>query len=160
VAAGLRLTAKAIARGLADADWPARLELIALDSGRRVVLDAAHNPDGASALAAYLARWHPERPPLVFAAMHDKDIDGILRALLPVVGPIVVTRPETHRAESPATLAARVHALDQRRAVHVEDDPLEAVNFALALASTICVAGSIFLAGAVRDGLQRRAILP
>ena len=48
---GIRVPRDAIERGLADVDWPGRLELIQMSDGARVLLDAAHNPDGARALA-------------------------------------------------------------------------------------------------------------
>lgn len=150
----------AIAHALAHVEWPARLERIYLDLGRSVLIDAAHNPDGAAALARYLARWHRDRPPLVFAAMRDKDVEGVLRALLPVTRTVVVTAPPTARAETPEILAARVLAIDPAREVIVEPDPVHAVARALARAPLACVAGSIFLAGAVRGALSGRAILP
>jgi dihydrofolate synthase/folylpolyglutamate synthase len=156
---GVPLVFDAIAHGLAHAEWPARLERIDLEGGRSVLIDAAHNPDGALALARYLERWHPDRPPLVFAAMRDKDVDGLLRALLPVTRTVVVTAPATKRAESPDALAARIRVIDPRRRVLVEPDPRQAVARALAEAPLACVAGSIFLAGAVREALGGRAIL-
>ena len=157
---GMRVGFDAIARGLAEARWPARLERVYLDDGRSVLIDAAHNPDGAAALARYLERCHPDRPPLVFAAMRDKDVDGMLRALLPVTRAVIVTTPATPRAEDPHALAARVLALDPEREVLVEPDPAHAVARALTWAPLACVAGSIFLAGAVREALRGRAILP
>jgi len=158
-ARGVRVPAEAIARGLAAAEWPARLERLALGGGLSVLIDAAHNPDGASALAQYLRRWHPERPTLVFGAMRDKDLDGLLRHLLPVCAAVVVTAPAMERAEAPEALAARVLALDPSRRVLVEPDPVRAVQRALAEAPLACVAGSIFLAGAIREALRARAIL-
>jgi dihydrofolate synthase/folylpolyglutamate synthase len=155
---GLAFLPGAVARGLTDVTWPARLELMTL-AERRILLDAAHNPDGAAALARYLTRWHPERPPLVFAAMRDKDVEGMLRALLPAVGEVVVTTPPTPRAADARELAARVRALARGRRVEVVDEPLAAVELALEYGHTICVAGSIYLAGAVRGALQARAIL-
>jgi dihydrofolate synthase/folylpolyglutamate synthase len=157
---GVSIGFDAIAQGVSQAVWPARLERIDLEDGRSVLIDAAHNPDGAAALARYLARWHPERPPLVFAAMRDKDIDGVLRALLPVTRAVVVTAPSIARAEAPAVLAERIRALDPLRDVSVEADPAEAVARALTGTRLACVAGSIFLAGAVREALRGRAILP
>jgi dihydrofolate synthase/folylpolyglutamate synthase len=127
-----------------------------------VLLDAAHNADGAQALAAYLRRWHPERPPLVISVMREKDIDEILRTLLPVTSDVVVTQAPSSRAIAPADLAQRVKVLDAAgttRAVRTVVDPAAAIEAALERADTICVAGSIFLVGAVRDGLRRRAIL-
>jgi dihydrofolate synthase/folylpolyglutamate synthase len=150
---------EAIEHGLSSVDWPARLELIVLEHGRQVLLDAAHNMDGARALAAYLARWHPERPALVIGVMKDKDVGGILSTLLPVTSSIVATQAATARALPADDLARAVTALDPARPVRVERDPTVGVQAALDAAPTVCVAGSIFLAGAVRDGLKRRAIL-
>jgi dihydrofolate synthase/folylpolyglutamate synthase len=155
---GVPVEFRAIAEGLQRAEWPARLERIELAGGRSVLLDAAHNPDGAAALAGYLARWHPERPPLVFAAMRDKDVNGMLRPLLPVTDAIVTTAPAMARAESPDALAARVHALDPARELLVIPDPADAVAHALNHGPLVCVAGSIFLAGAVREALAARGL--
>jgi dihydrofolate synthase/folylpolyglutamate synthase len=157
---GVDIPFDAIAHGLTHAEWPARLERVHLDDGRSVLIDAAHNPQGAAALARYLNRWHPDRPPLVFAAMRDKDLDGMLRALLPVTRTVIVTAPDTDRAESPETLARVVHTIDPGREVIVEHSPSEALARALTGAPLACVAGSIFLAGAVREALRGRAILP
>ncbi len=149
----------AVERGLAAADWPARLELLPLTGGRKVLLDAAHNADGAEALAGYLARWYPQRLPLVIGVMRDKDVDAILATLLPCVSSVIVTMAPTWRALPADELAVRVRRLGTAH-VEVEPDPERAVVRALELDDTICVAGSIFLAGAVRDGLRQRAILP
>jgi dihydrofolate synthase/folylpolyglutamate synthase len=155
---GLRVSGAAIERGLATADWPARLELLTIERGRRVLLDAAHNIDGARALADHLARWYPERPPLVIGVMRDKDVGAILAALVPRVSSLIVTMAPTWRALPAADLA--VHARRAgARTVEIESDPERAIDRALEMADTVCVAGSIFLAGAVRDGLKRRAIL-
>ena len=77
--AGIRIPSVAIEYGLSGVEWPARLELIVMPGGQRLLLDAAHNVDGAHALAAYLARWHPERPALVIGVMRDKDVEGMNR---------------------------------------------------------------------------------
>jgi dihydrofolate synthase/folylpolyglutamate synthase len=149
----------AIERGLTEARWPARLELLDAGGGRSILLDAAHNVEGAGALASYLARWHPERPPLVIGVMADKDVDGILRLLLPVASAIVTTAAASRRAMPAAALAARVTAIDPGRDVVAVDGAASAVGCAFAHANLICVAGSIYLAGEVRDAVQRRAIL-
>jgi dihydrofolate synthase/folylpolyglutamate synthase len=156
---GAFIPGEAIERGLASVRWPARLELLPLDGNRRLLLDAAHNVDGARALAAYVHRWHPERPPLVLGVMRDKDIDGILATLLPVTSSVVATAASTPRALPAVDLARRVTALDAGRQVRVQTDVAQAVIDALEEGDTVCVAGSIYLAGDVRDGLRRRAIL-
>jgi dihydrofolate synthase/folylpolyglutamate synthase len=157
--AGIPLTVDAIEQGLSTVVWPARLEELEFTGGRRAIIDAAHNADGAVSLARYLSREHPGRPPLVFAAMKDKDATAILERLLPAVGALYVTTPPTPRATEPQELARIAHALDPRRRVTVEPDPLRAVERAWEDAPTVCVAGSIFLAGAVRGALRRRAIV-
>ncbi len=157
--AGIAIGRDAIELGLRCADWPARLELLTQPDGRQVLIDAAHNPEGAAALAAYLRKWHPEMPPLVVGVMRDKDVDGILRALLPVTGGIVATAADTPRALPASEVAQRVRAIDPSRDVRTESNPVEAVHAALAGARLVCVAGSIFVAGAVRDALKGRAIL-
>ena len=153
-----RFRATAIVEGLAAAEWPARLELLTLERGRRVLLDAAHNPEGARALAAYLTRWHPERPPLVIGVMRDKNVADIAHALLPVVSSVIATAAPTPRAIPASDLARHLRAAGAQD-VHSEPDPIRAIEKAFESADTICVAGSIFLAGAVRDELRQRAIL-
>ena len=93
---------------MTDVGWPGRLELIRLDDGGQVLLDAAHNVDGARALAAYLGSRHPERPVLVIGVMRDKDVDGIIGALLPVVSSVIATAAPTSRAIPARDLAARI----------------------------------------------------
>jgi dihydrofolate synthase/folylpolyglutamate synthase len=155
---GIGVTKDAIERGLSGVDWPGRLERIRVDGGREVLLDAAHNVDGAQALAAYLGS-EKQRPALVIGVMRDKDIEGILAALLPVVSSVIATAAPTPRAIPARDLAARIAAMGARVPVRVEPDPTSAVEQALAANSTVCVAGSIFVVGAVRDALRRRAIL-
>jgi dihydrofolate synthase/folylpolyglutamate synthase len=165
---GVAIAAAAIADGLARPHWPARLELFELEGGGRVLLDAAHNVDGAVALATYLREWYPARPLLVLGVMHDKDVDAMLRALLPAVAGVITTAAPTPRAMTPDELArhARLAATALRESglpapgdITVEPDPDAAVRAALRRSEVVCVAGSIFLAGAVRSALKQRAIL-
>jgi len=155
---GVRIPRAAIEQGLADALWPARLELIQLDEGHQVLLDAAHNPEGARALAAYLQRWHPERPPLVIGVMRDKNVQDIIGTLLPHVSSVIATAAPTPRAIPADDLARHLRAAGATD-VRAESDAERAIDLALTHAPLVLVAGSIFLAGAVRDGLRRRAIL-
>jgi dihydrofolate synthase/folylpolyglutamate synthase len=151
---GITIPAEAVRQGLEHVDWPARLEVLKAANGSRVLLDAAHNPDGARALAEYLRRWHPERPALVVGIMRDKDADAILRELLPVTSSVIATAAHTPRAMPAAELASRVRVLDPERTVTIYEDPVMAIDAAVRTSTTVCVAGSIFLAGAVRDMLR------
>jgi dihydrofolate synthase/folylpolyglutamate synthase len=142
----------AIVEGLAEVSWPGRLEVRRLPDGREAILDAAHNPAGAAALASYLKALPGDRPALVFAAMRDKDIAGMFRALLPTVGTLVVTRASTRRAADPAMLAEEARRVRPDLTVVVEPSPRDAVVAASRFARRIVVAGSIFLlADVVRD---------
>ncbi|MDA1185253.1 MAG: Mur ligase family protein [Acidobacteria bacterium] len=158
---GVRVSRDAIEHGLTLVDWPGRLELISLHDGRQLLLDAAHNLDGARALAAHLARWHPApaRPTLVLGVMRDKDIEGIIATLLPVVSSVVTTAARHTRAMPADDLAARIRAAKPSIQIRSEPSPVHAVDEALANDGTVCVAGSLMVVGEVREGLKQRAIL-
>ncbi len=145
--AGFPVSPAAVAHGFATVHWPGRLQQIAFDDGRELLLDAAHNPDGARTLAAFLARR--ERCPLVFGAMKDKNVGAILDVLASSVSAIVATRAPTSRAADPRWLAdvARQSAPDVP--VQVVDAPMDALTAAWKLSQRIVVAGSIFLLGDV-----------
>jgi dihydrofolate synthase/folylpolyglutamate synthase len=133
--------------------WPGRLERIHLP-GTELLLDAAHNPAGAGALASYLrdAQWRDAV--LVFAAMADKDARGMLAALAPAVAHIICTTAPTPRAADAsalAHLAAEVAGPDRVEAIA---DPALAVARARALSERVVVAGSMFLIGPLRGILR------
>ena len=156
---GVDVPVAAVVQGFETVNWPARLEFFQLSGGRRVLLDAAHNPEGARALRAYLAAWHPERPLLVVGVMQDKDAEAIVGELLPVTSAVIATAADTPRAMPARELASRVRVLDAQRSISLYDDVATALDAALAQSRTVCVAGSIFLAGAVRKCLEQRGIL-
>ena len=144
-------------------EWPARLEYIQIDGRRRVLLDSAHNAEGAVALAAHLRRWHPEGLPLVVGIMRDKDVQDILSPLLPLTSRVIATSAPTPRALPADELAARVRTAAERLGltrliVEVDDDPLQAVDRALVSSDLVGVAGSIFLVGPLRERLLSRAV--
>src|SRR5262249_6267988 len=130
------------------------LEQVELAGGRSALLDAAHNPAGAEALAAFLAQ-RGVRPPLVFAAMRDKDARGILTALLPYISSLVLTRATTARSADPQTLLDIALALAPDAHVYTADSVRSALSHAWKLSPDIVVAGSIFLLGDVLQELER-----
>jgi dihydrofolate synthase/folylpolyglutamate synthase len=146
--AGLRVPAAAIETGLREARWPARLDLIDL-GGRMLLVDGAHNPAGAEALAAYLREAYPSGVPIVFGAMGDKDVRGMLAHLAPHSAPLIVTHAPGRRALAAEEVARIAHALPGALDVLVEPEPDRALDAAWRHAPTIVVAGSLFLAGAV-----------
>jgi folylpolyglutamate synthase/dihydropteroate synthase len=95
-----------------------------------MLLDAAHNPAGAAALAAYL-RSQPGPPlPLVFAAMRDKDVAGMFRELLPTVASLTVTRATNPRSADPNDLARTAREIAPALPVAVEPSVLDAFDVA------------------------------
>jgi dihydrofolate synthase/folylpolyglutamate synthase len=144
---------RAIVAGLRDVRWPGRLQLLETSGGKRVLLDAAHNPAGASALAAYVTRECPEPIPFVFGAMRDKDAAEMLKILLPVASAFVLTEPATSRARPADELASLVASLAPDRRIAVEPKPMAALEHAWKYCPLVCAAGSIFLIGELLDGL-------
>jgi dihydrofolate synthase/folylpolyglutamate synthase len=151
---GVAVPESAIAEGLATVWWPGRLERISLANGRTLLIDAAHNPAGADALAAYLAT-RAFRHPLVFAAMRDKDVRGILAALVPQVNAVVFTRASNPRSADPHNLVTVARTLAPTLPTQVEDSVSAALVHAWKLSPDIVVAGSIFLLGDVLKELGR-----
>jgi dihydrofolate synthase/folylpolyglutamate synthase len=91
--------------------------------------------------------------------MRDKDAEAIVGELLPVTSAVITTAADTPRAMPANELASRVRVLDAQRSIAAFPDVREALEAALARSKTVCVAGSIFLAGAVRECLGQRGIL-
>ena len=147
------------ASALARPSWPGRLDLRRLADGREILFDAAHNPAGAATLASYLRELETGRLPLVFAGMHDKDLEGMLRALLPVVGPLVVTRASNRRSADPERLVELARRIAPETSVTTAASPLEALDIAWRTSPRIIVAGSIFLLGDVMK-LAQQAVIP
>lgn len=163
-AAGIaRVDGAARRKGYADVQWPGRLELVRVGPGRDVLLDGAHNPAGAAALAGAVQDLRPHLAPgpvhLVTAAMGDKDVDGMIHALarseVLAGATVLATAVDLPRAMPAPELAARwVTGLGDARSVRVVDGPVAAIDAALAAGPGLTVvAGSLYLVGAVRAHL-------
>lgn len=139
----LGLDRAASQRGLEATRWPGRLELV--PGAPSVLLDAAHNPDGARALAAYLTARPAERRVLVFGAMRDKDWRVMHDALAPVVSSSIFCAPALGRAEAPEVLAE-----GRGRAASSVEAAVEAAREEAGPAGLVVVCGSIFVLAAAR----------
>jgi dihydrofolate synthase/folylpolyglutamate synthase len=160
--AGIVTTPPAARRsGFGRAVWPGRLELVRA-AGCDVLLDGAHNPAGAAALAVAVGDLRPfleaGRITLVLAAMADKDVDGIIAALARepslATARVVATAVDAPRALPPTVLAERWRALVPGAAVEATRTPQEALERAMGdmagEAGPVVVAGSLYLVGNVR----------
>lgn len=146
-----------LSEGLAGATSPGRLQPVAQDP--TVVVDAAHNPHGAAALAAALPVAFPSEHVVgVVGILADKDARGFVRALRDTVQTFVVTQPPGERALDADAFAAIV--VDEVGADRVVVEPAlaAALQEARDLAdeadaedALVLVAGSIVMVGAVMD---------
>lgn len=154
----LKVSPEQAARGFAGLTWPARVEVM----GERpwLVVDGAHNVASAVALAQTLRDHFPEVPrTLVFGTTREKDLEGQLRALLPLFETRIATRYiHNPRAVTAEEVAAAASAIDGRP-MHMAPEPEQALELARRLTSAeglICVTGSLFLAAEARTILGNR----
>jgi len=138
----------AIEAGIASAAWPGRLERVSVCP--EIVLDGAHNPAGARALAAYIGRFYAgRRVRLIYGAMRDKAIAEIGGILFPCAQEVIVTAPRQTRAIAPATL----RDLSDHPNLRMAADVREALKMVAGAADSdaIFVTGSLFLVAEARE---------
>ena len=139
----------AIRTAVEDVQWPGRLEL-ARWRDTRVLIDGAHNPAGARALAEYLREAFGRPLPCIVGVMRDKHVEAVLSALAPVASHFVCTAAQSPRATPPATLAdIAAHVAPGVRVLRA-DDARAALDLARRLGAPIVAAGSLYLAGEIR----------
>jgi len=155
VTAALALKALGISpEGISEAHWPGRLEHVSPNPD--IILDGAHNPAGARALAAYLKRFYPKRRIwLIFGAMKDKAVAEVAATLFPLAHDFIFTAPDNIRSMPPEELrqiagrgetapniAAALARISERG--HLEDLSDDVV----------LITGSLYLVGEARAALQ------
>jgi dihydrofolate synthase/folylpolyglutamate synthase len=141
----------AIVDGLNNAEWPGRLEMIRLSPSQApLLLDGAHNADGARALRGFLDEHFRSTPiTILFGAMADKAIGEMSEILFPAANQVIVTSIDSPRAAEPSAIAEASHR-DVRRMENAD----EALNEALRITppdGLIVVCGSLFLVGEIRQ---------
>jgi dihydrofolate synthase/folylpolyglutamate synthase len=148
--AGIPVDLSCVPEAVARTRWAGRLQTV---PGRpSLLLDGAHNPEGAQALARHLRGGPPFV--LVFGAMADKDVAGMARPLFPLAQAVVLTRVAQERAAPTRALARRIGPL--ARGARHEPTVARALERARALAGArgrVVVAGSLFLVGEVLAAL-------
>jgi len=146
-----------LAEGLAEATSPGRLQIIGTEP--TVLVDAAHNPHGASALASAIGSYFTfEEVAVVIGVLEDKDADGIVAALAPIAARFYVTQSESDRAIDADDLAYIVR--EHTEEVYVDESPETALEAAREWAGesdkrAVLVTGSITLVG---DAIRLAAI--
>ena len=147
------LSTEAIVTGLTQCEWPGRLEWLRVPPHGDLLIDAAHNPAGAVALASYLNDLGATMLPFVFAAMADKDLMGMIAPLVPVASTFIATTVPNARARAADQLAGEIRALAGSIAVESIADPAAAVERALQQSRRAVACGSIYMIGPLRAKL-------
>jgi dihydrofolate synthase/folylpolyglutamate synthase len=148
---GIPVDLRVLPQAIEKTRWPGRLQWV--PGHPPLLLDGAHNPAGARALAAYVA---PHRPfVLLFGVMSDKDVAELAGILFPLAEAVVLTRPGVARAATPEEIAKRAGGL--ARGAHLEARSRKALALARRLAGKkrlVVVAGSLYLVGEVLGALK------
>lgn len=148
-----RINEVALHIGVANTIWPGRLERIQRQPD--IILDGAHNPDGARALRKALNKYYPNQPvQFVFGMMGDKDMSGVIKELITKKDTVHAVRVSNgSRAATAETLAGLAGSN-----ATAESDLLTAYNKAVAAAGTaglVCVCGSLYLVGEFKALMQQ-----
>ena len=163
-ATGLEIPAGAVAEGLARVQWPGRLQI----AGDRplMLLDGAHNPAACETLACALKDLRDSGAyrelTLVFGVLQDKDLDPMLRHLLPLARRLVLTRGQSPRFREPREIAFHVEEQAGKAGVDLvlkADLPaaLETARAMSAEGDAVCLCGSLYLVG---DAMSLMGIEP
>src|SRR5579872_2615141 len=134
----------AIEEGIAATRWPGRLQHVS--GSPEIILDGAHNPAGARALASYIEQFYTGRHVvLIYGAMRDKAVAEMTGILFPHAAEIILTAPHQNRATGPET----IRQLTDHPSVRVAPDLPAALNLAAAGPpdQVIFITGSLFLVG-------------
>lgn len=147
---GFQISDEAIARGIATARWPGRLEQ--LSKRPAVYLDGTHNPAGARELLNFWQEnFAGRRIILVYGAMRDKAVDEIAGILFARADTVILTQPRQPRAVSASVLEELTGHLAARSLV--VRNPFEALERALEIAApddAVFATGSLYLVGDLR----------
>jgi len=156
---GMTVTAEAARKGIEEAFWPGRMETF--PGPPRIMLDGAHNPAGARALAEALKRIPRQRLIMIIGVVGDKDVNGILMPLIPLAHRIITVTPAIPRGLPSRELAASCRTLGY--AAENAGDVPSGIRTAASMAGCddlILVCGSLFTVGEARAIILERNFEP
>ncbi|MGB9780885.1 bifunctional folylpolyglutamate synthase/dihydrofolate synthase [Caldanaerobacter sp.] len=148
---GYQISEEAIKRGLMNAKWPGRLEV--MKKRPYLVIDGAHNSQGMTVLKESLKLFNYRRLILVIGMLKDKEVDKMLNIITPAADVIITTTPLSDRAYSARDLASKISS----NSVFAVDQIDKAVNEALKMAGEedmVLFCGSLYMIGHVRKLLR------
>ncbi len=159
---GMTISESSIRRGLSDVQWSGRLEIVATHP--TVILDGAHNPSAAVALAEYCIEHQKTfsgKLIFVISMQKDKDIAAFFTPLLPLAYAVVLTSSAHTQSASTEELYAQL-PMQPGRLVHARSAH-EAILKAYSIANredTICATGSLFLIGEIKAAIEGADFFP
>jgi len=154
VEADLPITDEQIAAGLTQVDWPGRLQILQRPSGKKILLDGAHNLAGAEALKAALEDQFPAAKwTLVIGILRDKDWRGICHTLAPLASRIMAVPVNSERATAPAELAEGCRKTNPG-AKTVGCSSLAAALDQVGYEPFLLITGSLYLVGEALERLE------
>jgi dihydrofolate synthase/folylpolyglutamate synthase len=149
---GYSIPEDAIREGVSRTAWPGRLDVWSMDP--LIILDGSHNPEGVGTSVSVLGALGLTPLTFVVGCMNDKDAGGIISALAPHAGRIVVTEVDIGRstkARNLSIIAGRLFGGE----LAVEDDVPRAMTNALSDGGRgVCAIGSFYLVGDVMRWLE------
>ncbi|MDF2634766.1 MAG: FolC bifunctional protein [Pelosinus sp.] len=148
-----RIDISAIEKGLIEVQWPGRFEVI---PGRpTIIIDGAHNPDGVRVLRENLDEFFKDKE-LVFllGILQDKDVETMVNTLIRSQNKVVVVAPISERAGKPESVARKIQAAHVETADSI-DEGLKRATLLAGEEGVLCIAGSLYLIGAVRKIICR-----
>jgi dihydrofolate synthase/folylpolyglutamate synthase len=153
-AADIQLDEKAIVRGLAAVEWPARFQ----KWDERTIIDGAHNP-GATRILAETWRevFGDQKATLVLAILSDKDLHAICEALAPTAGSVILPKIRSERAVAPAELAKIFSLISPSLPHSISSTIGDALMLAREKPDPILITGSLHFAGEVLAHLSGKS---
>jgi len=141
--------------GLSSTDWPGRLEKVSF-RGRELILDGGHNLEGVAGTTETLRLCgYSNNCAVVFAAMKDKDLQGMIRKIVENFPFVVFTSvPGTARSANPWNLLDMARTMNTETFLDVEEEPMKAIEKAYGFAGRILCCGSLFLVGEVKKQIR------
>jgi dihydrofolate synthase / folylpolyglutamate synthase len=140
--------------GLTALDWPGRMHRVQTRSGQTILLDGAHNPDGAEALRVALQEEFPaSNPTMIFGVFRDKDSTSMCHSLAPLAGRILLTPVHSERTEDPSRLVAACRESNPRAQIEVCTSLADALR-QVSTVPFVVIAGSLYLVGEAMELLH------
>jgi dihydrofolate synthase/folylpolyglutamate synthase len=150
-AANIQFGEKAILRGLAAIEWPARFH----KWDERTIIDGAHNPGAARILAkTWREIFREQKATLVLAVLSDKDLRGICEALAPIASSVLLPKIRSERAATPGELVKAISNITPALPYSITPTIAEALMLARAKPNPILITGSLHFAGEVLAQLR------